>query len=196
MSQRVRLVLMGVVALAFTGFAGAYLAAGHGARAQLTKGEFQGFVRPAGARVPTYALHDQDGNRVTGAQGTAVYAFIYSHCRDTCPLEVQQIRGALADLGHNVPVLGVSVDPANDTPASAKAFLIKQYMTGKMRFLLGTRAELEPVWKAFGVAPQTKGREHSAGVVVVDGSGRQRVGFPASQLTPEGLAADLRRLGA
>lgn len=192
-----RLVLVAVLALAFASFIGAYLGAGADpGRKGLTKGEYQGYVRPAGARVPPFSLHDQDGRRVTGTQGTAVYAFIYSHCEDTCPVEVQQIRGALDDLGRDVRVVGVSVDPAHDTPASAKAFLAKQFMTGRMDFLLGSRTELEPVWKAFGVAPQTKGREHSAGVVVVDGDGRQRVGFPASQLTPEGLTADLRRIGA
>jgi len=30
--------------------------------------------------------------------------------------------------------------------------------------------------------------------VVVDARGRQRIGFPHSELTPEGLASDLRRL--
>ncbi len=196
MPQRVRLVILAVLALGSAGVAGAYLGAGGGSRGGLTEGEFQGFIRPAEARVPPFALRNQDGERVTGARGTAVYAFIYSHCEDTCPVEVQQIRGALDDLGRDVPVLGVSVDPANDTRASAKAFLAKQFMTGRMDFLLGSRAELEPVWQAFGVAPQTKGREHSAGIVLVDGEGRQRVGFPASQLTPEALTADLRRLGA
>ena len=36
--------------------------------------------------------------------------------------------------------------------------------------------------------------DHSAGVVLVDGRGRQRVGFPYDQLTPEALAHDIRRL--
>jgi hypothetical protein len=31
-------------------------------------------------------------------------------------------------------------------------------------------------------------------VVLVDGAGRQRIGFPFSVLTPEGLTHDLRRL--
>ena len=38
--------------------------------------------------------------------------FVYSTCKDTCPAQVQSIRGALDELGHDVPVLGVSVDPA------------------------------------------------------------------------------------
>lgn len=182
-----------VVALAFAGFVGAYLGAGN---RHLTPVQAAGFQRPPGATVPPFALVDQDGRRVTGIQGPTIFAFIYSHCRDTCPIEVQQIRGAINDLGHDVPVVGVSVDPANDTPESAKAFLIKQSMLGRMDFLLGTRKELEPLWRAFGKAPQTKGREHSSGVVLVDGEGRQRWGYPSDHLTPEGLASDLKRLGA
>ena len=128
------------------------------------------------------------------AGGPVVFTFIYSTCEDTCPLIVQQIRGALDDLGADVPVLGVSVDPANDTAQRAKRFLVKQSMTGRMRFLLGSEAELAPVWKAFGIAPQEGDLDHSAYVVLVDGEGRQRVGFPHSQLTPEDLAHDIARL--
>ena len=195
MHTRVRLVLIAVVAMAFAGFAGAYLAAGESHLTRNPGTRFAGYVRPPEATVPPFALTDQDGRRVTNASGVAIYAFIYSHCRDTCPVEVQQIRGALDDLGHDVPVIGISVDPAHDTRDSARAFLSKQFMTGRMRFALGTRAQLEPVWRAFGVAPQRRGKEHSAGIVIVQGD-RQRVGFPASELTSDQLAGDLRRLGA
>src|ERR671914_632136 len=67
-------------------------------------------------------------------------------------------------------------------------------VTGRMDFLLGTRDELEPLWRAFGIAPQRDGAEHSAYTVLVDGEGRQRLGFPASRLTPSALAHDLGRL--
>jgi protein SCO1/2 len=125
---------------------------------------------------------------------TVVMTFVYSHCRDTCPAQVQAIRGALDRLGRDVPVLAVSVDPANDTGDSARRFLLQQHVAGRVRFVLGTRAQLEPVWRGYGIAPQQRGLEHSAYVVVVDDEGRQRVGFPAAQLTPEGLEHDLRRL--
>ncbi len=203
MPQRVRLVLIGVFVCVFAAFAGVWLAAYKSAGAsRLTPDPsvgFSGYVRPPGARVPAYALTDQDGRAATPAATRgrwAVYAFIYSHCRDTCPLQVNQIRGALDRLGHGVPVVGVSVDPAGDTRDSARAFMIEQHMTGRMSFLMGSQADLEPVWRAFGIAPQTKNRDHSASVVIVDGKGRQRLGYPVSKLTVDGLERDLRRLGA
>jgi protein SCO1 len=158
---------------------------------------WEGSLRPPGTRLPHFSLTTQDGEAVTASSlrgRPLVVTFIYSTCRDTCPAQVQSIRGALDDLGRDVPVVGVSVDPANDTPASARAFLLEQSMTGRMEFLLGTEEELEPVWTAFGIAPQRGGRDHSAYTVLVDGEGRQRIGFPASQLTPSALAHDLARL--
>ncbi len=157
---------------------------------------WQGAQRPPGTRLPDFTLRNQDGKPVSAAslRGKAVVvAFIYSSCRDVCPAQGQSIRGALDDLGHDVPVIGVSVDPVNDTPSSAKSFLLKQAMTGRMDFLLGSRAQLEPVWKAFGIAPQTKGRDHSSYTVIVDAKGRQRIGFPQSELTPSRLASDLSK---
>ena len=76
-------------------------------------------VRPPGAAAPAFRLRDQDGKPVTMAAyrgRPVVVAFVYSTCQDTCPAQVQTIRGALDELGHDVPVLAVSVDPANDTP--------------------------------------------------------------------------------
>jgi protein SCO1 len=156
-----------------------------------------GFIRPPGATAPDFALRDQDGKRVTMAdyRGRPVaVTFVYSTCEDTCPALVDQVRGALDDTGLDVPLLAVSVDPANDTPDRARRFLNERRMTGRARFLLGSRSQLAPVWKGYGVQPQTDDLEHSASVVLVDARGRQRVGFPYDQLTPEALAHDLQRL--
>jgi protein SCO1 len=156
-----------------------------------------GFIRPPGAAAPDFALRDQDGRRVTmaGYRGRpVVVTFVYSTCEDTCPALVDQVRGALDDTGLDVPLLAVSVDPANDTRERARRFLNERRMTGRARFLLGSRPELAPVWKGYGVQPQTDDLDHSASVVLVDAKGRQRVGFPYDQLTPEALAHDLRRL--
>jgi len=199
--------MIGVIACLFAAFLGIWLAGfrddaggatGSGATSAGGTG-FNGALRPPGAMVPDFELTDQHGDVVSPAKlrgKVTVYAFIYSHCEDVCPLEVQQIRGALDQLGRDVPVVGVSVDPVNDTRGSATAFLIKQHMTGRMQFALGSERELAPVWKAFGIQPQRDGLDHSAHVVVADAQGRQRLGYPAEQLTPDLLEDDLRRLGA
>src|SRR3712207_1973026 len=78
--------------------------------------------------------------------------------------------------------------------ANAQRFLHKQGMVGRMDFVVGSRRELEPVWKGFFVQPQLPDSEHQARTVIVDARGRQRVGFPVDHLTPEALAKDVRTL--
>ena len=198
-ATRVRFVLIALTLCAVAAVAGVLLAEQRmddDGGMELTDG-WAGALRPPGQRVPEFSLSDQDGNIVTSAslQGEpVVYAFVYSTCRDTCPAQVQTIRGALDDFGSDVRVVGISVDPANDTPERAKAFLLKQSMTGRMDFLMGTREQLAPVWKGFAIQPQQANLEHSAHTVLADGRGFQRVGFPFDHLTSERLAHDLGRL--
>jgi protein SCO1/2 len=160
---------------------------------------FAGAVRPA---IPPrdFRLRDQDGQPVSLRQfrgRVVVLTFMYTTCRDTCPLTATQIRGALDDLHHDVPALAVSVDPVNDTPARAKQFLFQRGLGhDRMRFLLGSRAQLQPIWKSYGVQPQGKAFDHTAYVILIDRHGRQRIGFPVAQLVPEDLAHDIRRLQA
>jgi protein SCO1/2 len=160
---------------------------------------FHGALRPPAARAVDFRLRDEEGAVATMApyrDRLVVITFLYSTCEDTCPLTAQQIRGALDDLGAEVPVLAISVDPAGDTRSHVRRFLVEQRMAGRMRYLTGTRAELKPVWRAYGIRPQGAGFEHTASTVIVDGDGRQRLGYLTDQLTSEGLADDLRALGA
>ena len=161
---------------------------------------FKGAVRP---KTPPadFALHDQDGHLVqlSALRGkVVVLSPMYSTCEETCPLTAQQIRGALDDLSdgdrEEVRAFALSVDPANDTPDNARRFLVERRVSGYLDFLVGSRSDLQPVWRDFGFAPQTKEREHNSYVVLIDRSGRQRVGFPVDYLTPEDLAHDIKVL--
>jgi protein SCO1 len=159
--------------------------------------EFAGATMPAGARAPDFALRDEQGKPVSmrALRGwPVVVTFLYSHCQDTCPITAQTIRGALDDLGHDVPAIAISVDPPNDTPASARKFLAEQRANGRIRFVLGSRAQLHPIWKGYGITPQRITQEHLAHITLVDARGFQRVGYPIAQATPERLAHDLRLL--
>lgn len=158
---------------------------------------FAGFTMPAGLRAPDFALRDQDGRRVSmrSLRGRPVIVtFLYTSCRDSCPVQAQTVRGALDQLGHDVPALAIAVDPPRDTPARARAFLAKQRALGRIDFVLGTRAELRPVWRGFAIRPQTGAEEHQARFTLVDRRGFQRIGFPGEQATPERLAHDVRLL--
>jgi protein SCO1/2 len=157
---------------------------------------FAGAIR-SGIPPRVWTLTDQDGRRVrVGApsSGPAIVTFLYTHCQDSCPVTASTIRGAMDQLGHDVPAYAVSVDPANDTPDSARAFLSRNHLTGRMDFLLRPNTALQQVWTTFGIRPEQRELEHTAYVVLLDSTGRQRVGFPFDKLTPEGLAHDLRRL--
>lgn len=155
---------------------------------------YVGASRPA-APSPEFRLRDQDGVPVSieDFRGTPVIVtFLFANCDDTCPAAARQIASALDQLDEPVPVLAISVDPENDTPAATKRFLNKMRLTDRARFLLGDEATLEPVWKAYGIRPQGPEFDHSAYVLIVDGDGVQRVAFPVDKLTSEGLAHDVQ----
>jgi protein SCO1/2 len=213
MSARARLVLVVIALLAFAATVLAAIAASTGddgpaavvdeidaAGVEGPQSPFKGAVRP---KTPpgNFALRDQDGElvRLADLRGTVVVISpTYATCTETCPVTAQEIRGALDDLSaaerEHIRAFALSVDPANDTPDRAQEFLLNRRLRGYLDFLLGTRRELQPVWREYGFAPQTDEQEHNSYVVILDGEGRQRVGFPVNFLTPEALAHDLRLL--
>jgi protein SCO1/2 len=198
MPVRVRLTLMLVATFVLLG-ALAFVLFANDSTVDAGGPGFEGALRPPGIPPVHFALKDQDGKVATLDQyrgRPVILTFMYSTCKDTCPLTAQQIKGALDDVGQSVPTLAISVDPANDTPLNARRFVNQQGLTKRMRFLLGDQAQLAPIWKAYGIRPQGKAFDHSAYVVLVDAKGVQRVGWPVDKITPEGLAHDLRLLGA
>jgi len=195
MPARLRLALFVTGLLALTAIAGVLLFA-VGERAVPPAG-FAGATRPPGIPPADFGLRDERGNPVRLSQmrgRPVVVTFLYTTCRDTCPLTADQIRIALDDLGHDVPVVAVSVDPANDTPRRAQAFLLRRSLRGRMRWALGSDAQLQRLWRAYGIQPQTDDAEHTASTVLLDKNGVQRVGFAASVLTPDALAHDIALL--
>jgi protein SCO1 len=158
---------------------------------------FEGATMPARVRAPDFTLRNQDGEPISmrSLRGKPVIVtFLYTTCEDTCPLQAQTIKGALNELDREVPALAIAVDPPRDTPKRARAFLSEQRMLGRMDFVLGSRAQLRPLWKGYAIQPQTDKLEHQGRFVLVDRRGFQRIGFPLGEATPERLAHDYRLL--
>ena len=162
-------------------------ARGGGAGPTRPPDRLHGGLRPPGARAADFRLRDQDGRLATmrAYRGRdVVVTFMYSTCHDTCPLTAQQIRGALDQLGRDGAGARDQRRPGRRHAAHVKRFLAAQRMAGRMRYLVGTSAQLAPVWRAYGIQPQGDGSEHTASTVLVDGAGRQRVGYLATSSRP------------
>jgi protein SCO1/2 len=107
---------------------------------------------------PKFRLRDEAG-RLHGPQDhrgkVVVLTFLYSTCPDLCPDQAAKIRDAVGKVGaKGLHVLGVSVDPAGDTPARAQGFLVRNGLDkAPVSFLVGSRAQLAPVWAAYGIVP-------------------------------------------
>ncbi|MGZ4173127.1 MAG: SCO family protein [Solirubrobacteraceae bacterium] len=149
--------------------------------------------------APALTLRDYTGRPVSLAslRHHAVFVtFVYTHCPDVCPLIVASLAAAQRQLGaraRSVHVLAVTVDPRRDTPAAIRGFLAARDAVGRMDYLLGSRAALLRVWRAWDVAVTTDGRRvtsgHSALVYGVSGGGKLAVVYP-SNVTPAQIAHD------
>jgi protein SCO1/2 len=156
--------------------------------------------------APSFQLVDQTGATITLAalKGHPVaLTFMYTHCPGPCPLLASKFYKASRLLGkqaQQVEWLAVSLDPHGDTPASATQFVAVHQLTGLLHFLLGTAAQLEPVWHNYFVvvASQLNAQgpttmTHSVGVFLLDQQGRERV-YLNDTLTPQMLATDVHTL--
>jgi protein SCO1/2 len=171
-------------AIAVVALSGCGGGSGGAASAKLDASEFLP-PRPA----PEIALRDWSGRpvRLSRYRGKAVLlTFIYDHCPDTCPLIVSKLHQTLVELGSkasDVKIVAVSVDPVGDTPATVKKFLIEHQMLGRMDYLIGSRRQLVPFWKAYGVGvggtpesredPARRAVSHTAVIYGITGSGKE-----------------------
>lgn len=136
------------------------------------------------ATAPDFTLTDGlSGDAVTlsSLRGNVVaMAFLYTHCPDVCPLTAGLFRAAQKSLGADasrVRFLAVSVDPVGDTPSSVRSFSSEHDLSTNWHYLIGSRAQLEPVWSAYGIGAFDAGTakvSHNDAIYVIDASGRER----------------------
>lgn len=158
-------------------------------------------VTPA-RRAPAISLHDAWGRPVSLAAQRGRYVlvtFLYVHCPDVCPLIAQNLNAALRQLGpkrDSVRVLAVSVDPAGDTPRAVKRYVAERGLLPQFRYLIGSRAQLTPIWAAWhvlSVRQRPDVVDHVAYTVLVDPTGKQRVLYD-SRVKARQVLHDLRLL--
>jgi protein SCO1/2 len=192
--------LLGAFALALGLCSCGGSAPAHTATVSDSLGGFDGAALPAGESAHDFSLTDQYGARVSLARyrgRVVMLSFLYPSCGSACVLIAEQIRGALDELESPVPVLIVSAEPAADNPAGVRRFLAQVSLTGRALYLGGTRAQLQPIWRAYHVQPASAGAaafSNYAGVILLDRAGVERVLFEQEELSPEALTHDVRKL--
>lgn len=163
---------------------------------------FNGAQLTPPAAAPNFALHDQNGRRVTvaGERGHwTIVTFLYTKCPDVCPLIAASLNGALhseAGKTAGLRVLAVSVDPARDTQAAVHQYAITHRLAPAFHFLTGTSPQLERVWSAYHVAAQPGPRgsvTHSTFEILIDPQGNERLIYDAT-ITTADLVGDLSKL--
>lgn len=177
MSRMQRLIILGLIGLA-AGLAA--LGATLWVERQTTRSA------AIGTAAPAFTLLAGDGREVSLANyrgKTLLVFFGFTMCPDICPMTLQRVADALAQMGDAgkalTPVL-ISVDPERDTPA-----LVRDYAASfgpQFVGLTGTRAQIDAVIKAYGVYAKRVDLPDSAIGYTVDHSGFLYVIGPAGQL--------------
>lgn len=161
------------------------------------------YPTPIPAPVTTGVDYDGAPLTVPRAGRPAIVTFLYARCLTVCPLVGNQIAAALdrlpAETVAKIDVVAISVDPAGDTRAEVARFLRNHGLSGRMRYLVGTRAQLDPVWRKWSIVAQPEGDAiasvHTARVVMIDRHGDQLGSYPGGlPIPPDKLAADIRAL--
>jgi protein SCO1 len=152
--------------------------------------------------APDFTLTDGvNGHAVTlSAQRGQVVAltFLYTTCPDVCPLTATRFRAAQTELqgdSSRVTFIAVSVDPDRDTPTAVQVFSAAHGLASNWYYLVGGRAQLSPVWVAYGIGvqPGSSTVTHNDAVYLIDARGRERVLLHSEDLARD-LTNDLRAL--
>jgi cytochrome oxidase Cu insertion factor (SCO1/SenC/PrrC family) len=141
-------------------------------------------ARPAPAIT---GLHDQTGQAFSLASlrgRTIAMTFFDSHCTQECPLEGRALAAAERSLpAWKRPVLvAVSVNPAQDTPASDAAAAKAWGLNGvaPWHWLMGTPAALRRVWNEYHIyVGMSAGGDipHTEALYLIDARGDERSGY-------------------
>lgn len=156
---------------------------------------------PKAKPAPGFQLRDLTGQRFSLRQARGrptMLTFMYSHCREICPLEgamLGQIERSVRGWRVRPNLVVVSVDPGGDTRASVRRFARKYRWPSGWHWLEGSRRQLARVWRAYRIEVQGAGANigHGSALFLLDAAGYQRSAY-AIPFLPNFVVADLRSL--
>lgn len=166
---------------------------------------------PVLGQLPEFSLIDQDEQaftRDTMEGDLWVSAFVFTHCRSTCPRLTAHMKGLQTRLSDvpSVNFVSVSVDPRNDTPEVIKAYMTKNSLDERnWRFVTGDEESIRDVVVDGFKVPigdedsRVAGADdimHSNSFVLVDDKAQVRGYYRANNDGIADLERDLRALAS
>ncbi len=176
-----------ILGIVMTGVAGAIQA----------KLSFHGSVITPPVEAAGFTLTDQDGEPASLSDFRGKYVLLYfgyTNCTSECPATMgtlMVVHDQLKEQAGKIRVLFVTTDPGRDTPSAIKEFL-NRFDSTFVGFT-GSPAELEKVWKEYGVIVLDNGESHSTFVYLIDPDGKLRLTYPVDT-SVEDYLADLKLL--
>jgi cytochrome oxidase Cu insertion factor (SCO1/SenC/PrrC family) len=152
-------------------------------------------------RASGFSLRDQAGRLVSlrRLRGSPVMlTFLDSVCKLECPVEGRVLRDVQRRVaGTGAVTVVVSVDPWADTGATADSFARKSKWEGRWYWLLGRKASLASIWRAYGIGVKRERGDvaHSVALYLIDRRGYLRAGY-VFPFSASAVAHDMRALAA
>jgi protein SCO1/2 len=167
--------------------------------------QFRGSRLEPAVAAPDFTLPSQQGDFTLSAQtGSIVMMFFgYTTCPDVCPATLSSLKEVTRRLGKDaskVKVVFITVDPKRD-PVERIGQYVSNFSPSFIG-LSGSEAQLDPVWKEYGVyrslGEQSDAAldylvEHSSYIYVVDKAGRLRLTYSFGTPTDD-ILSDVRYL--
>ena len=159
-------------------------------------------VVSTGDPIPSGAFVDQTGAARTFDDfrgSTLVVGFVYTSCKDECPLITRKFGALETQLpaGH-FHLVEISIDPSHDTPRVLAAYARRYDVHASRRALLtGSPDAIGRFERTLGVSAIDDGRGtilHNDRTIIVDPSGRIADIIDEAGWTPNDVAADAKNV--
>lgn len=139
--------------------------------------------------LPTVPLVDQDNraqriDRLVEGR-TVVIDFVYTTCQTSCSILsaiMAQVEQRVRDqLGEQLVLVSLTVDPAHDTPLQLKSYAAKFATTPYWHWLTGSMADVQQALRAFNIPAFGRPEDHAPVIVagnVRTGKWQRWIGIP------------------
>ena len=123
-------------------------------------------------RISDAVVYDQDGRKLNFYSDlikgkTAAINFIFTTCTTICPPLAATFRKVQTEMGGDVELISVSVDPVTDVPARLKSFAAKFNAGPGWTFVTGEKANIDELLRSLGAYVGDK-NDHSPAVIIIN----------------------------